>query len=312
MTLKQAWESWRMIPKNMTLATKSRAVFNDVLLSMYGSADLKEFTISFVRDIFYSNLADQGDKVKAASILVYLLEWGAEQGYCEPPSFDETIAELPSTSVLSEQEEEQQQEVPVASVPTSSKEKVKEEKPKKHVGRAMRKVVQLHPNTLEVIKTWDSMKEATVALRARNLDRAITKHFKAAGYYWCNPGEEESFKAARTRKTPSNKEHARNPLTLVPREETIATVPIPAALYKRLNRVGLIPNDVRDYNVGESDYSEHLIQPWSIWIDYQPNPFDADILKRILRHKKTEPRKQDYQKIIHICQECIRQIECEE
>ncbi len=219
MTLKQAWESWRMIPKNMTLATKSRSVFNDVLLSMYGGTDLKEFTISFVRDIFYSNLAAQGDKVKAASILVYLLEWGAEQGYCEPPSFDETIVEMTSTSVLSEQEE-QQQVFPVASVPISSKEEVKEEKPKKHAGRAMRKVVQLHPDTLEVIKVWDSMREATVALGVKNFDRAIRKHFKAAGYYWCNPGEEESFKAARQRKTPSNKEHVRNPLTLVPREET--------------------------------------------------------------------------------------------
>lgn len=304
MTLKQAWESWRMIPKNMTLATKSRAVFNDVLLSMYGSADLKEFTISFVRDIFYSHLADQGAKVKAASILVYLLEWGAEQGYCEPPSFDETIVEMTSTSVLSEQEEKE--------LGQSVKEYIKNEKPKKHAGRAMHKVVQLHPDTLEVIKTWDSMKDATVALGARNLDRAITKHFKAAGYYWCNPGEEESFKAARKRKTPSNKEHVRNPLTLVPREETIATVPIPAALYKRLNRLGLIPNDVRDHNVGESDYSEHLVQPWSIWIDYQLDPFDADIVKRILRRKKTDPRRKDYEKIIHICQERIRQIECEE
>ena len=74
-------------------------------------------------------------------------------------------------------------------------------------------------------------------------------------------------------------------------------------------------DEVRGHNIGNSDYSKHKIQPWDIWIEYKLNPFNADIVKRILR-KKVEPglseqesRKQDYQKIIHICQERIRQIE---
>lgn len=67
--------------------------------------------------------------------------------------------------------------------------------------------------------------------------------------------------------------------------------------------------DVRSFNVGESDYSKHRIQPWDIWIEYKLNPFDADIIKRVLRHKKTDSRKMDYEKIIHICQERIRQID---
>ena len=68
-------------------------------------------------------------------------------------------------------------------------------------------------------------------------------------------------------------------------------------------------NNTRSYNVGESDYSKHKIQPWDIWIEYKLNPFDADIIKRVLRHKKTDTRKMDYEKIIHICQERIRQID---
>lgn len=68
-------------------------------------------------------------------------------------------------------------------------------------------------------------------------------------------------------------------------------------------------NDTRSHNVGESDYSKHKIQPWDIWIEYRLNPFDADIIKRVLRHKKTDSRKMDYEKIIHICQERIRQID---
>lgn len=76
-----------------------------------------------------------------------------------------------------------------------------------------------------------------------------------------------------------------------------------------------IDKTIRNHNVGNSDYSKHKIQPWDIWIEYKLNPFDADIVKRILR-KKSEPgmneqesRKMDYQKIIHICQERIRQID---
>ena len=80
-------------------------------------------------------------------------------------------------------------------------------------------------------------------------------------------------------------------------------------IYKRLKIRGLLPNEVRDHNVGESDYSAHVIQPWSIWIDYALNPWDADIVKRVLRTKQGEDRKQDYQKIIHICEERIRQID---
>ena len=42
-------------------------------------------------------------------------------------------------------------------------------------------------------------------------------------------------------------------------------------LYNRLEKLGLIPNEVRKDNVGNSNYAKHLIQPWSIWIDYNLN-----------------------------------------
>lgn len=70
-------------------------------------------------------------------------------------------------------------------------------------------------------------------------------------------------------------------------------------------------SNVRDYNVGKSDYSKHKIQPWDIWLEYGLNPWDADIVKRVLRTKEGEDRKLDYEKIIHICRERIRQLELE-
>lgn len=98
--------------------------------------------------------------------------------------------------------------------------------------------------------------------------------------------------------------------TLKPSKEQ--KVAIPKELYDRLNYIGIIPNETRSHNVGASDYSKHVIQPWSIWRDYDLNPWDADIVKRILRTKETDTRKMDYEKIIHICQERIRQINIKE
>ena len=83
-------------------------------------------------------------------------------------------------------------------------------------------------------------------------------------------------------------------------------------LYAELLKLGIIneeTNNVRDHNVGTSDYSQHIIQPWTIWQDWNLNPWDADIIKRVLRKKLSNSRIEDYEKIIHICQERIRQIE---
>lgn len=91
-------------------------------------------------------------------------------------------------------------------------------------------------------------------------------------------------------------------------------IKIDKTLYDRLNYLGLIPNETRKDNVGKSNYSKYTIQPWSIWLDYNLNAWDADIVKRILRTKEEpgmtldESRIMDYTKIIHICQERIRQI----
>nr|DAF63741.1 MAG TPA: hypothetical protein [Podoviridae sp. ctz6O13] len=93
-------------------------------------------------------------------------------------------------------------------------------------------------------------------------------------------------------------------------------ISIPYSLYKRLRFLGLVnAGEVRKGNFGESDYSEHLIQPWSIWLDHDLNPFDADIIKRVLRKKGTTEdeilanRIIDYRKIIHVCKERLRILE---
>ena len=86
-------------------------------------------------------------------------------------------------------------------------------------------------------------------------------------------------------------------------------------LYQKLKYLGIAHDcedtvDVRSFNIGNSDYSKHTIQPWSIWLDY-PNltSWDHDIIKRVLRTKQGESRRMDYEKIIHDCNERIRQLD---
>ena len=99
--------------------------------------------------------------------------------------------------------------------------------------------------------------------------------------------------------------------------QVVNYVSIEEGLYNRLNKLGMIPNETRKTNIGNSNYAKHLIQPWSIWIDYNLNAWDADIVKRVLRTKsepgisEKEARIMDYNKIIHICKERIRQLEFE-
>ena len=73
-------------------------------------------------------------------------------------------------------------------------------------------------------------------------------------------------------------------------------------------------NNHRNYNIGSSNYSSMNIQPWDIWKDWQLDPWDADIVKRISRTKEIpgktfeEARIEDYEKIKHICDEKISQL----
>lgn len=100
-------------------------------------------------------------------------------------------------------------------------------------------------------------------------------------------------------------------------KQVTRSIVIDGNLYDRLSYLGLIPNQVRESHVGKSDYSQHTIQPWSVWLDYNLNAWDADIVKRVLRTKaepglsEKESRKLDYEKIIHICNERIRQLDLE-
>ena len=66
--------------------------------------------------------------------------------------------------------------------------------------------------------------------------------------------------------------------------------------------------NIQSYNAGKSDYAGHAIQPWDIWKEYGLNPWDADIVKRVLRTGEGEERTLDYEKIIRICEYRIAEL----
>ena len=68
----------------------------------------------------------------------------------------------------------------------------------------------------------------------------------------------------------------------------------------------------RDYNIGDSDYAKHKIQPWDIWLEYNLDPWRADIVKRVLRKKTREDSILDLKKIKHVCDELLRQLDEED
>ena len=59
----------------------------------------------------------------------------------------------------------------------------------------------------------------------------------------------------------------------------------------------------RDIQIGGDHYRQYAIQPWDIWEEYGLNPWEADIIKRVLRDKGD--RIEDLEKIIHVAKKLI-------
>lgn len=89
-----------------------------------------------------------------------------------------------------------------------------------------------------------------------------------------------------------------------------------ARIIERLEKIGVIPTMEtahRFSHVGASDYSTKVIQPWSIWLEYDLDGWEADIIKRVLRTKLDGRdirtiREEDYKKIKHLCDEKLSHI----
>ena len=69
-----------------------------------------------------------------------------------------------------------------------------EPKEKKPRGKQPKPVVQIDPNTLQVIKQWPSMSDAQTTLGICHVDVAVAKMRKAGGFYWSLAEDADTFK----------------------------------------------------------------------------------------------------------------------
>lgn len=201
MTLKQAFTMWSMAPRNIALAKNCRDAVNKILMRKYNDIELEQITETFARRVFSQSNESKEMKVKAASILVYVLSWGGDHGYCQRPTFTYEVAA--STPDVKPEE-------PMCKVKPEALAKRKEELAKRENTDIMekeekkevvkpREVVQLDPNTLRVLRTFPSANAAETALGCSNIRRAIDRNSMSGGYYWTYPGYETNFKPAKKR-----------------------------------------------------------------------------------------------------------------
>ena len=195
MTLKQAFTIWAYSPGNTVLAAKSREAVQRVLMKKWNDIGLEQFTEQFCRRIFYQSTESLELKVKAASILVYVLQWGSDNGHCQRPTFTLAIArEEHERAEKDKAQPDNDSRDPLEGIDFNDETKTeKNMDEKKTRGKQARKICQIDAETLQVIKTYDSCSEGCRAAGVKNIDRAIKRLQLAGGYYWQYPEDVATF-----------------------------------------------------------------------------------------------------------------------
>lgn len=186
MILKEAFTLWANDTSNLVQAARYREAAQRVLMRKWSDTELDRFTEPFTRELFDGCTEAQEYKSKAASLLVQILQWCAERGKCEPPTFTFDIASAKQPEQTARKPNRPEQEV--------RQEQVQEPQAKPSRGRTPRPVAQIDPATFEVVKVWPTMKEAERATGACNVDRSARLIRKSAGYYWSDASEADTFR----------------------------------------------------------------------------------------------------------------------
>lgn len=194
MTLKQAFTIWKSAPKNIALASKSNDAVQRVLMKKFNDIELSVFNESLCRQIFSQSSEPLDIKTKAASVLVYLLQWGSCKGYCDSPQFNYEIAMSKPEPIINNDLSDK------TTIDESGelKKEIKMETEKKQRGKQPIPVAQIHPTTLKLIKIWPSRGEAERGIGAQNIDRAVRNKGMVGGFFWCNTEDIENFKPKST------------------------------------------------------------------------------------------------------------------
>lgn len=226
MKLDDAYNAWGGQSENRELAQKTKKIFHNIWWLIPTNKPCNYYTLPVLARALQQANGAHSDKVSAASVMVHVLNYAHNidpegnnkpdftfsdivnyTGEKEEMTGDRSLAEqtredaLPGTRPLSSQ--------PLVKVKPAAKAKRMAELAKRDGGEAATKaakaVVQLDAETLQVIKVWPTCFAAQKELGIKNVQRAISRHGISGGFYWCRPGDEESFKPLEKRGRGKNK-----------------------------------------------------------------------------------------------------------
>jgi len=233
MNLNEAYNGWQRVKENGQFYVKTRNDFRKAWLMLPTNKPCSYYTKDVLGEALAASKETEAVKARAASVMIQVLQWAHDQEPKENPKVEFTLDDLMAYvrgEVKAEdkagslgdrhQGDDTPQEPVPDGVPDSSekpdepmpepeKKPAKAKKPKKSAeakasektaeggkhagGRPMKPVCQIDPETLEVIATFDSCNAAIQATGASNIDRAVARVRKSAGYYWSTPDGVKTF-----------------------------------------------------------------------------------------------------------------------
>jgi len=219
MNLDKAYESWGQMSNNRELYFKTKTLFRKMWWLIPTNKPCSYYTLEVLGRALVQANGAQSDKVKAASVMCHVLNFAHTTQPDDNPKpafgFQDIVdytGDKPSPMVqaIEASEAADQAQAPIhltgtgalkspeVKVKPAAKAKRMAELAKRDGGEAAAKaakaVVQLDAETLKPVKVWKSCNAAQAELGIKNVQRAISRCGIAGGYYWCRPGDEESFK----------------------------------------------------------------------------------------------------------------------
>jgi hypothetical protein len=213
MKLDDAYQRWGQ--ENETLYINTRQKFRKVWWLIPTNKPCEYYTLPVLGRALQQANADKGDKVQAASVMVHVLNYAHQQEPDLNPAPTFTHSDIvnyegmkPSKMVQAMESARGQSpdscdvkvqspdiERPLVKVKPAAKAK-REGELARRTGTPPKSVVQLDADTLKPIKVWKSCNAAQNGLGIKNVQRAISRCGISGGFYWCRPGDEETFKPA--------------------------------------------------------------------------------------------------------------------
>lgn len=198
MTIKEAWENWSNLPENKIRAGKNRAAFASVILAFHGDVDLSEIDTEKAKALIAAHPAPREFHVKSASILRSLLWFGFYRNQCKSPQFeyDDILPEQkPEPPAPPHPMNHPSMPVPealdIVGINKADKAKPKA-KAKRTGGRPSTPICKIDPETLKVVKTFESQKAACESV-GTDISKAVSRGYKSSGFYWCKKSNAKAF-----------------------------------------------------------------------------------------------------------------------